>query len=133
MSYEPTVWKTGDIVSSEKLNKLENGVAGAGSGSGPNIVFVNISYTDGPGVAADLTVSQIIEACKSPNTVVIGKFVTVYAYVSEWFEDPDNVSYVDFIYHVFDVTNKLKVTKLRFNDDGTTERNSYNVSLTAWS
>lgn len=27
MSYEPTVWKTGDIVSSEKLNKLENGLA----------------------------------------------------------------------------------------------------------
>lgn len=28
MAYEPTLWKTGDIVSSEKLNKLENGVAG---------------------------------------------------------------------------------------------------------
>lgn len=27
MSYEPTIWKTGDIVSSEKLNKLENGLA----------------------------------------------------------------------------------------------------------
>ena len=30
MSYEPTVWKTGDVVTSEKLNKLENGVANAG-------------------------------------------------------------------------------------------------------
>ena len=39
MSYEPTVWKTGDIVSSAKLNKLEEGVAGAGSGdSGPCLV-----------------------------------------------------------------------------------------------
>lgn len=39
MSYEPTIWKTGDIVSSEKLNKLENGVAGAGGGdSGPCLV-----------------------------------------------------------------------------------------------
>ena len=27
MSYTPTTWKTGDIVSSEKLNKLEQGVA----------------------------------------------------------------------------------------------------------
>lgn len=26
MAYEPTVWKTGDIVSSERLNKIENGI-----------------------------------------------------------------------------------------------------------
>lgn len=31
MPYTPTVWKTGDIVSSEKLNKLEQGVADATS------------------------------------------------------------------------------------------------------
>lgn len=29
MSYTPTVWKTGDIVSSQRLNKLEEGVEGA--------------------------------------------------------------------------------------------------------
>lgn len=27
MAYEPTVWKTGDVVSSEKLNKIENGIS----------------------------------------------------------------------------------------------------------
>ena len=30
MAYKPTIWQTGDIVSSEKLNKLENRIAGAG-------------------------------------------------------------------------------------------------------
>ena len=30
MSYEPTVWQTGDTVTAEKLNKLEQGVANAG-------------------------------------------------------------------------------------------------------
>lgn len=30
MSYEPTVWKTGDVVTSAKLNKLEQGVASGG-------------------------------------------------------------------------------------------------------
>lgn len=39
MSYTPTEWKSGDIVTSEKLNKLETGVAGAsGASSGPIIV-----------------------------------------------------------------------------------------------
>lgn len=32
MSYEPTNWKSGDVVTSAKLNKLENGVANAGGG-----------------------------------------------------------------------------------------------------
>ena len=27
MVYEPTVWKTGNIVSSQKLNKIQNGIA----------------------------------------------------------------------------------------------------------
>ncbi len=32
MSYEPTNWKAGDVVTSAKLNKLEQGVANAGGG-----------------------------------------------------------------------------------------------------
>ena len=31
MSYEPTNWKSGDVVTSAKLNKLENAVANGGS------------------------------------------------------------------------------------------------------
>lgn len=30
MSYEPTVWKNGDVITPEKLNKIEQGVAGGG-------------------------------------------------------------------------------------------------------
>ena len=36
MSYIPTTWKSGDVVTSEKLNKLENGVAGGG------VLIVNV-------------------------------------------------------------------------------------------
>lgn len=32
MAYEPTNWKTGDVVTSAKLNKLEQAVAGGGGG-----------------------------------------------------------------------------------------------------
>lgn len=34
MAYEPTVWNKGDVISAEKLNKMENGIRDAGSGSG---------------------------------------------------------------------------------------------------
>lgn len=40
MSYTPTQWATGDIITAEKLNKLENGVANAGGG-GVLIVHVD--------------------------------------------------------------------------------------------
>ena len=33
MSYTPTEWETGQTITAEKLNKLEQGVAGAGGGS----------------------------------------------------------------------------------------------------
>lgn len=38
MSYIPTEWKTGDIVTAEKLNKLEEGVASGGGGGGVMVV-----------------------------------------------------------------------------------------------
>lgn len=30
MAYEPTEWKNGDIITAEKLNKIENGIANNG-------------------------------------------------------------------------------------------------------
>lgn len=46
MSYTPTEWKTGDVVTSTKLNKLEQGVANAGGGSGVLVVNVNDGALD---------------------------------------------------------------------------------------
>ena len=44
MSYTPTEWQTGDIVTAEKLNKIENGIAGVSSiGGGVFIVGVEKS------------------------------------------------------------------------------------------
>jgi len=43
MSYTPTVWKSGDVVTSAKLNKLENGVAAAGGGS-VEIIHATVDY-----------------------------------------------------------------------------------------
>ena len=37
MAYEPTQWKTGDVVTSAKLNKLENAVANGGE-----ILVINV-------------------------------------------------------------------------------------------
>lgn len=42
MAYDPTVWKSGDTITSAKLNKLENGLAEAsGGGTGGGVLVVN--------------------------------------------------------------------------------------------
>lgn len=40
MAYDPTVWKSGDTITSAKLNKLENGLAEASGGTGGGVLVV---------------------------------------------------------------------------------------------
>lgn len=59
MSYEPTVWKDGDLVTSAKLNKLEQGVAS----SGASVFMVNATYNENDqSYVLDKTAGEIIEA-----------------------------------------------------------------------
>lgn len=41
MSYTPTNWETGDTITAEKLNKLEQGVANAGGSTGGGVLVVH--------------------------------------------------------------------------------------------
>lgn len=64
MAYEPTVWSTGDIITAEKLNKIENAIGG-------------VYYVDLPteGDALSVTWQDIYDAYQS-GKLVIGR--TVY-------------------------------------------------------
>ena len=84
MSYTPTVWKTGDIVSSQRLNKLEEGVKGA-------YEVMVINTTDG---TLDKTWQEIYDAMaqgkvcvvRSDNGTTEGRintFVVISVYVAE--------------------------------------------------
>lgn len=42
MAYTPTVWETGDIITAEKLNKAEEGIAAASVGELP-IVYIDFT------------------------------------------------------------------------------------------
>lgn len=42
MSYEKNTWKTGDIVTSEKLNHMEEGIANGGD-SGGGVTILNVT------------------------------------------------------------------------------------------
>ncbi len=59
MSYTPTEWQTGDVVTAEKLNNIENGIENASDGG-----------------------ALVITATESEGTHTLDK---TYAEISEWF------------------------------------------------
>lgn len=58
MPYTPTEWSTGDTITASALNKIENGIANAGSGSGAVIITDN-------GTALDKTYAEIYALIES--------------------------------------------------------------------
>ena len=61
MAYEPTNWKNGDVITAEKLNKLENGVGSGGSGDSDTkrffctATFSGITYGRNSGTISQVT------------------------------------------------------------------------------
>lgn len=70
MSYDPTVWKSGDTITSAKLNKLEQGVADAqgGGGGGGGATVLDIT-----------TVPYLAQAMQTSFETVVGVGLATYA------------------------------------------------------
>ena len=81
MSYTPTEWNTGDVVTAEKLNKLENGVAS--SGGGILITVVNENFV------LDKTARELKSAVESGITVYAEKNGTCGVLVGFKFMEDD--------------------------------------------
>lgn len=93
MAYEPTNWKTGDVVTSAKLNKLENAVANGGA------LKLNFIVDKGAGTTTiDKTYAEIKEAVLS-GVYVFGvlqddsPFIIVYPCQFEESTDPEDEYY----------------------------------------
>lgn len=74
MAYTPTEWQSGDIVTSAKLNKIENGIASAGGGG------VLVANSDATTYALDKTWQEIKDADFSVVTLDQGG-TRLYMYV----------------------------------------------------
>lgn len=86
MSYVPTEWETGDIVTAEKLNKLENGLSTVSN----NIVIVNATMAD-EYVVLSKTWNEIHDAMIRGKIIIVIRIVdndvfhghVVYATIDE--------------------------------------------------
>ena len=62
MSYEPTVWKSGDTVTSAKLNKLEQGLA-----NNSQVFIVNLITAEN---RLDKTMGEILDAFQQKTVLI---------------------------------------------------------------
>ncbi len=71
MAYTPTTWADGDIITAEKMNKLENAVAD--SGSGGSIVFIHPTAYDAMMECwlTDKTINEVIQLINNGNMVYV--------------------------------------------------------------
>lgn len=61
MAYEKQTWTTGEVITQEKLNHMEDGIANAG---GSDISFFRVTFTDNGDdtLTADKTRAEILQA-----------------------------------------------------------------------
>ena len=90
MAYEPTVWKSGDVVTSDKLNKLEQGVASSGGGGGGGGVL--LVHEDGETGILDKTWQEIHDADVAFMESVVGDYYKSYSPIIETNENSGNYS-----------------------------------------
>ena len=77
MEYTPTEWKSGDIITAEKLNKLEEGVASAGDGSGDSNEFIITASRDSQyNLVMDKTFDEV-EAAYDSGKILKVKFANI--------------------------------------------------------
>lgn len=61
--YTPTVWRTGDVITAEKLNKIEEGIANAEGGGESDFSVAEVTITAGEGgIAGYLLYLPILES-----------------------------------------------------------------------
>lgn len=70
MAYNKYTWKSGDVISSARLNNIEDGIEEAMS-SGGGVMIINVTLKDGEGYVADKTYDEIEAAIDGDQTVIV--------------------------------------------------------------
>lgn len=105
MSYTPTNWKNGDIITAEKLNKIENAIT-------PFIVnFEFDKETEETTVTSDKTAEQVYNAIISGKTVIgIDQHNNVYAVTDYGYDEDEDKYNVSFLNNNIDSNTNVYLT-----------------------
>ena len=77
MAYTPTEWKSGDVITAEKLNNIEDGVASAGESD----LFIVTITGDESSASADKTISEV-SAAYTAGKIIVFKYNDMYSFAT---------------------------------------------------
>lgn len=89
MAYEPTQWRSGDTITSERLNKMEQGIAGSG-----DVYVLHTTYNDDDGTVVyssvelredGLPICLIVDNTSGPNGTTFASVGALNQYDSDFF------------------------------------------------
>ena len=129
MAYTPTVWKTGDVITAEKLNKAEQGIAAASDA----VFYVTFTYDElTETTTADKTMAEIEEAISAGKAVFCkltgSKYIGVLTgHIHD--ASPEN-TYVNFMgYDTNNDSSKNYIAVASFYGDGYYARTLYELTV----
>lgn len=74
MTYVKQTWTTGDVITAEKLNNIEDGIESADEGISPYFKIIGTPNEDGTAITLDKTYAEIAQALangKCPTIIVV--------------------------------------------------------------
>lgn len=98
MSYTPTDWKTGDVITADKLNNMESGIvnAGSGGGGGGDVVTFNFLIEEDH-MEGSMQIYKILEVDGTPENLMeamdAGKICAIKCQ-EQYYDDDDGATYL---------------------------------------
>lgn len=126
MSYEKHTWETGETITAEKLNNLENGVASSGDEGSP-IIIVTVTEDSGT-YTTNKTYEEALSVINSGGICIfkIVGYLTYYYYLASYHDDIQS-PYISACYSLANYYNENKIifnrTDYVFNSDNTFTKN----------
>ena len=119
MSYTKTNWKDGDVISAEKMNKIEQGIADAGSsGVEYDLIITKYLTSDGEGFLGCTVRGKSFEELWTKVTSFIPIkciVITKYEGMSDFRLEEDNNAYIGFNSPIWIDDQSIEVDLIRFD------------------
>lgn len=102
MAYTKHIWETGEVITAEKLNNLENGVASSGENDSLCVVFTIIADFDDNDnlyyyLQDESTLSALFGAATSGKIVVLYDYSAIkYYYIDRLIEETNELVFLSY-------------------------------------
>ena len=142
LSYVPTLWATGDVITAEKLNNAENGIELNAQKISNNEVFVISieNYTDASNISIDKTFDEIQTAMENDKVIEI-RFYKYSKHNADGYLIGTGIAgeggteiefHAYYYYYYYEAANKALARQIviKLASDGTISDHSFSFSFT---